>query len=301
MASRLRQLVLGVSLLVASATLTSPSADASTASPSIVQVPVQVAHTSDGSVGYRIIGKGSPLVLITGFSASMDNWAPPFVNTLAAKHRVVIFDNAGVGQTAALASPLTITAMAAQTSALISTLKLGRTAVLGWSMGGMIAQALAVRHPSQVSRLILAATQAGNGKAIPPPAAAAATLNSGNPLEVLNTLFPADQKVAEGVYEKAILTYPNFYLAPATAQAAQNQAIDQWFAGKDPAGVAAARLHLPTLVADGKVDALDPVSNDHQLAGLIRGAHLMLYPDAGHAFLFQEAGFAATVDRFLNA
>jgi pimeloyl-ACP methyl ester carboxylesterase len=163
-------LVLGVSLLVASATLTSPSADASTASPSIVQVPVQVAHTSDGSVGYRIIGKGSPLVLITGFSASMDNWAPPFVNTLAAKHRVVIFDNAGVGQTAALASPLTITAMAAQTSALISTLKLGRTAVLGWSMGGMIAQALAVRHPSQVSRLILAATQAGNGKAIPPPA-----------------------------------------------------------------------------------------------------------------------------------
>jgi pimeloyl-ACP methyl ester carboxylesterase len=100
---------------------------------------------------------------------------PDFVDALAAHHRVVVFDNAGVGGTAGLPAPLTISAMAGQTSALITALRLGRPAVLGWSMGGMTAQALAVLHPDQVSRLVLAATQAGTGRSLPiPPAAQAA-------------------------------------------------------------------------------------------------------------------------------
>jgi pimeloyl-ACP methyl ester carboxylesterase len=231
----------------------------------------------------------------------MDNWTPAFVNSLAARHRVIVFDNSGVGQTTVLPPPLTIAAMATQTSALISTLKLGRTAVLGWSMGGMIAQALAVRHPNQVSRLILAATQVGNGHTAPVPVAVAAKVNSGNPAEVVSTLFPANQQAALAAYVRGIVSYPHFYLASAAAQAAENQAIDRWFAGLDPSGVAAVRLRVPTLVADGESDALDPAANDRQLAHLIRGAHLALYRDAGHAFLFQVAGFTSTIDRFLSA
>lgn len=72
-----------------------------------------------------------------------------------------MFDNSGVGRTQQLPAPLTIDAMADQTSALIDTLGLGRPNVLGWSMGGMIAQALAVLHPAQVRRLVLCATFPG--------------------------------------------------------------------------------------------------------------------------------------------
>jgi pimeloyl-ACP methyl ester carboxylesterase len=83
----------------------------------------------------RQVGHGSALVLITGFGASIDDWTPYLIDDLAARFRVVVFDNAGVGQTAALTAPLSVTEMADQTSALIATLRLGRCDVLGWSMG----------------------------------------------------------------------------------------------------------------------------------------------------------------------
>jgi len=142
--------------------------------PDVIDTPTKIADTPAGAVGYREVGKGSPILLIMGLGGSMDAWRPAFVAALATGHKVVMFDNAGVGDTAQLASPLTITDMAGQTSALISTLHLGRVAVLGWSMGGMVAQALAVLHPTQVSKLVLAATQPGTGHARPIPAAAAA-------------------------------------------------------------------------------------------------------------------------------
>jgi pimeloyl-ACP methyl ester carboxylesterase len=113
----------------------------------IVAVAVQTAHTKLGTIGYRSYGSGPPLVLIMGYGGTMETWDPRFVDTLAKHYRVVIFDNAGVGDTQALASPLTIDAMADQTSALIDSLGLGKPDVLGWSMGGMIAQALADKTP----------------------------------------------------------------------------------------------------------------------------------------------------------
>ena len=94
--------------------------------PNIAAAPIEVANTALGAVSYREVGHGPALLLITGFGAGMDDWAPYFVNTLAEHFRVVIFDNAGIGQTAPLAAPLSVPEMAAQTSALIHTLRLGR-------------------------------------------------------------------------------------------------------------------------------------------------------------------------------
>jgi pimeloyl-ACP methyl ester carboxylesterase len=271
------------------------------ASANVVAAPVRVARTATGTVGYREVGHGSPLVLITGLGASMDDWAPSFVDALATHHRVVIFDNAGIGRTSAVGAHLTIAAMANQTSALISSLRLGHPAVLGWSLGGMVAQALAVLHPSQVSRLILAATQAGTGKALPVPPAAAKAVNSSNPARTLSVLFPPNQDAAKADYVKGILSYPGFYQAPAPVKTAQNAALAQWFAGRQPAGRKVTDLHLATLVADGTDDALDPVRNDRMLASLIPKAQLALYPGAGHAFWFQDqARFVPRIDRFLR-
>ena len=267
----------------------------------VIAAPVRIAHTAAGPVGYREVGAGSPLLLVMGLGGSIDDWQPYLVATLAAHHTVVVFDNAGVGQTAALASPLTITAMANQASALISALRLGRPAVLGWSMGGMIAQALAVLHPAQVSRLILAATQAGTGTARPVPAAAAAAVVSSNPATVLSVLFPASAAAAAQAYVVGILRYPDFYQAPSAVVAEQATAVGQWIAGDDPAGRRLGQVRIPTLVADGTMDALDPVANARQLASLVPGAQLLLYPGAGHAFLFQDsASFLPAVQSFLS-
>lgn len=267
----------------------------------ITAVPTRIAHTALGAVGYREIGHGRALLLITGFSAGMDDWAPSFVDALAQHHRVIVFDNAGVGDTASLTAPLSVAQMAGQTSALITALRVGPCDVLGWSMGGMIAQALAVTHPGQVRRLVLAATQAGTGKAAPVPAAAQAVLDSGNPAATLQLLFPADQTAAARGYAAAIRSYPGYYTASAHVRTEQQGAVNQWLAGGDASGRQPQRIGAPTLVADGSEDALDPVSNDRMLVRLIHGARLVLYPDAGHGFLFQDVGrFVAELDAFLK-
>jgi pimeloyl-ACP methyl ester carboxylesterase len=269
--------------------------------PDIADAPTLIASTAAGDVGYREVGAGSPILLIMGFGGSMDAWAPSFADALAAHHTVVVFDNAGIGDTAALPSPLTISAMAGQASALISALRLGRPAVLGWSMGGMIAQALAVLHPRQVSRLVLAATQAGTGQSLPIPPAAAAAVASSNPATVLSVLFPPDQAAAAKAYLQGILEYPDFYGASDAVKTGQDLAIQQWMAGQDPAGRLLSRIRVPALVADGTLDQFDPTPNAWLLALGIPGARLLLYPDAGHAFLFQDAAqFVPAVERFLR-
>lgn len=268
---------------------------------SLASEPVRVAHTRLGTVGYRVIGSGPPLVLIMGFSGTMETWDRRLVDGLAERYRVVVFDNAGIGKTAPLKAPLTIDAMANQTSALISALRLGRTDVLGWSMGSMIAQALAVLHPGQVSKLILAASYPGDGRATRPSQAAINALSSGKEQQVLSVLFPANQSAAQDTYLAALSSYPAAQPAPAATVTAQGRAVEAWWAGTDEAGRRSASIAVPTLIADGTADRLDPLANSRVLAGLISGSKLVLYPDAGHGFLFQdEAAFVPVIESFLS-
>jgi pimeloyl-ACP methyl ester carboxylesterase len=268
---------------------------------SVASVPVHVAHTTLGTVGYRVVGSGPPMVLIMGYGGTMETWDRRFVDSLAQRHRVVIFDNAGLGPSAPLKAPLTIDEMANQTSGLISALRLGRADVLGWSMGSMIAQALAVLHPGQVHRLILCASYPGNGQATRPSQAAINALNSGNQQKVNSDLFPADQTPAQDTYLAALSSYPAAPPVPASTVTAQKHAVDQWWAGTDKAGQRTTTIVIPTLIADGTADRLDPLANSRALAGLISGSKLVLYPDAGHAFLFQDqVAFVPVIESFLS-
>jgi pimeloyl-ACP methyl ester carboxylesterase len=262
---------------------------------SVVSAPVRIAHTRLGAIGYRVVGSGPPLVLIMGYAATMEGWDPRLVHALARHNRVVMFDNAGVGRTqplrGELTATLTIDAMAGQTSALIDTLGLGRPDVLGWSMGGMIAQALAVLHPAQVRRLVLCGTFPGTG-AVAVPSQAARQAGS---------LFPANQVNAFDAFKAAISEYPAAPAPSALTKVAQAGAVSDWWDGTDAAGRKIARISVPALIADGTDDQLDPVANDHALARLIPGARLVLYPDAGHGFLFQEGTrFASLIESFLT-
>jgi pimeloyl-ACP methyl ester carboxylesterase len=267
---------------------------------SITSAPVRTVATRLGTVTYRAVGSGPPLVLVMGYGGTMETWDPRLVNALAQRYRVVIFDNAGLGGTAALPAPLSIDAMANQTSALITALGLHRPDVLGWSMGTMIAQALAVLHPDQVNRLVLSAGYPGNGTAVRPPQQAINALTTGGP-QALAVLFPAGQVGAQNAYLAATSSYPAAPAVPADVVTAQGHAIDAWWAGQDPAGARAASITAPTLLADGTADQLDPAVNSRTLAGLIPGARLTLFPGAGHAFLFQDqAAFVTQVESFLG-
>jgi pimeloyl-ACP methyl ester carboxylesterase len=275
-----------------------PSGAAGT--PSVLSSPVRVAHTSLGTVGYRIVGSGPPLVMIGGYPTTMEDWDPRLVDALARHYRVVIFDNAGIGDTQRLPGRLTIDAMARQTDALIETLHLSRPDILGWSMGGMIAQALAVLDPSKVGRLVLCATFPGIGATVPSAVYPALTRLAPRQLETV--LFPPNQAKASNAYAAAISGYPPAAAPPRAVLAAQRAAVTQWWTGKDPAGRKTAAISAPTLIADGRADWVDPLANARALARLIPGAKLLLYPDAAHAFLFQDATqFAAAVGSFLKA
>jgi len=294
---RRRGIALGLVAMLVSVALSacgsSPGKAPGTAS--VVSAPVRIAATRLGGVGYRVVGSGPPLVLIMGYGWTMEGWDPRLVHALARHNRVVMFDNAGVGRTqplpGELTATLTIDAMAEQTSALIDTLRLGRPDVLGWSMGGMIAQALAVLHPAQVRRLVLCATFPGTG-AIAGPSQAARQAGSD---------FPANQASAYSAFKAAIAEYPAAPAPPIATKAAQAGAVSDWWDGTDAAGRKIARIPVPTLISDGTGDELDPVANDHTLARLIPRSRLVLYPDAGHGFLFQEGTrFAALIESFLT-
>ena len=279
-------------------------ADASATVPSITTIPIQVIHTTDGSVSYRCDGTGQPLVLIMGYSGSQDDWVPDFVNALAAQHRVIIFDNAGIGQTTMPAGTLSISGMADQTAALIAALGIKHPDVLGWSMGGMVAQALAVLHPGDVHRLVLSATYSGNGKATSPsPANASALVNAaktGDTDAIMALIFPANQlAVQESAYIQGVSGYPNFYQAPEALAVAQHAAISNWAAGDVVAGHG--HISAPTLIGDGADDVMTPPANVHKMVEEIHGAHSVIYPDAGHGFLFQDSSaWAARINAFLR-
>ena len=262
---------------------------------------MQTANTGLGRVAYRTIGSGPPLLLIIGYRGIMEHWDRRLVDALARQHRVITFDNAGVGRTQAVRAPLTIDAMADQTSALIGALDLGRTDVLGWSMGGMIAQALAVRHPSQVRRLVLCATAPGNGAAVLPSRQVLDAFETDRLETVMATLFPAGRTAAQDAYLAAISSYPAAPPVPAATLAAQRHALDAWLAGTDPAGKKTATIAVPTLIAAGTADKIAPIANSRKLAKLIPNAKLQLYPDASHAFLFQDqTSFLPLIESFLR-
>src|SRR5947208_3762382 len=159
-----RRLLLSVTVLAA--LVAPPGASAAlTAAPA----PTRTVRVGKLRLAYRSVGTGRPLVFIQGLGGSMDGWDPTFLDALAARHhRVVVFDNEGVGRSTTLPGTLTIRRMGDDAAGLIAALHLRRADVVGWSMGGMIAHTLAVRHPRSLRRLVLLATAPGDGKATAP-------------------------------------------------------------------------------------------------------------------------------------
>lgn len=287
-----------LALLAAAALGGAVAVPASAQQPAPTSFPVQTVEVRGATLGYRDINptaSGTPLVLIAGYGLTMAEWDPTFVMTLAQDRRVITFDNRGMGTSSGPVRGLTVRSMARDTAALIRALRLGRVDVLGWSMGGYIAQQLAISQPKLVNRLILAATDPGSPHAIEPTQQVIDVLTnpSTTPTDLLPILFPADQQAAGQAWMAAIGTQPNLtaadFAAPPATMAAQSRATGRrWYGRGHGTYRNLHRIKAATLVAHGTEDVIVPPGNARLLARRIPNVTRATYPDAGHAFLFQD-------------
>lgn len=251
---------------------------------------------------YEIHGEGHPLVMIMGLGANLDWWGPEIVDRLARRYRLLLFDNRGAGRTEKPATRYSIRMFADDTAALMDAVGIERAHVLGVSMGGMIAQELALNHPGRVERLILACTNCGVLRSVPPSMRVLAWLTARNvPPETLKE-------------RQLRLMFPDRFVAR------QREQIEAYWqrAGRHPTPVDAfrrqfgailrfnsygrlRRIQAPTLVMTGDEDILVPPRNAEILAARIPGARLEVFPGGGHGFIAQFPDrFCEVVEGFLG-
>lgn len=256
------------------------------------------------NIRYEEYGDGPPLLLVHGLGGSLDTWAPAFVAALAERHRVVAFDNRGSGMTETIdegRDEYSIGTMASDAANLLRAMHIGRTYLLGHSLGGMVAQQVALDAPDQLDRLVLCSTNCGGLECIGP-----ADHPAGIPASGKGTL-------EEQVCDYIATQYPPAWLAQHEddVQVLTRHYLEVFGANDDTPGQflasvafdACGRLHeipCPTLVACGTEDDVIPAANSRLLAERIPEAELVEYRGAGHDFFNRfPLEFAETVTRFL--
>jgi pimeloyl-ACP methyl ester carboxylesterase len=272
---------------------------------------VQTVRVRGIRLAYRVSGTGPPLLLINGSGATLDTWDPLLLGGLSVGRRVIVFDPRGMGAsttTTTTTDRLTVQEMADDAAALLSALRIKRADVLGWSLGGFVAQALAIRHPLAVRRLVLASTSAGGRTATTATRKVQAiddktTLGLATPNEFLPILFPPAALSAGKAWIARLLAQPGGCCEHFSRQAGQRQiqAEHAWYQPNGGSDKQLGQIKAKTLIAAGALDVDIPVANARLLHRKIPGSKLLVYKDAGHAFLIQHATqFAAAVLHFLR-
>lgn len=258
--------------------------------------PTQFVTVGDTRIAYRRFGaaEGHPLVFLQHFTGTMDFWDPTVVDGFAHHRPVILFDNVGVGSSGGLTPP-TVRAMANDAAAVIAALGLAQVDLLGFSLGGFVAQAVASDHPHVVRRLILAGTGPEGGEGIDQLGAVLARGQATSPTEPRLYLFFDDSEVSQRaggafIERQALRVTERDPNSTDQAVDAQFAAIVSW--GGTPPSEAGAHLRQvtqPVLVVNGKSDVMVPTLNSYTLFQQLPDARLVLYPDSGHGALFQYA------------
>lgn len=245
----------------------------------------------DGAqIGCRRTGKGPPLLVLNGFAATSADWDPSFIDRLASYNELILVDHRGIGSSTDDGKPFDIAQLADDAAHIIKALGFERTSVLGWSMGGFIAQMLALQHPDRVNKLILLSTDPGGTDADHPSTAVWSQLidTSGTPHEqarrLLSLLFPSD--VAESFYREFgdVVAAARARLSPELIKR-QAAAMDAWH--RNGIGNWLREIRAPVLIATGTEDIVIAPSNALKLVNAIPGAWLAQFPGGGHAFMAQ--------------
>lgn len=247
----------------------------------------RTVSAGDIDIAYKVFGKGDPLLLVMGYSGTMDLWAVDVLKELASQYKVIIFDNRGMGKTTASDKEFTIELFADDTRGLLDALGIERTHVLGWSLGTYIAQELTLRHPDRVEKLILYAGDCGGKEAIYPSPeildllhdTSAPTQERGEKL--LTTLFP----------EKWLKEHPDprTYFPEITETSSPENIERQYQAWQNWKGTHSrlAKITQPALLITGANDINTPWQNSVMMVNLIPGAWLVQLKGGGHGAMYQ--------------
>lgn len=256
------------------------------------------AHLDDAELYYRALGAGEPLLLLMGLGGSQEAWGTPFLEALARDWRVIAMDHRGAGRSTRGRATCTLAQLADDAALLLTQAGAPRAHVFGLSMGGMVAQELALRHPEMVGGLVLASTTCGGRAAIWPGAEGRRrflerTDSNGTPFGslIVSPRYAAEHRAElQGRALRLLLSG-----TPPSVFREQAQAIAR-FSSVD-------RLHTigaPTLVLAGDADALIPPENAAVLQRHIPYAEGAYVRNAGHVFVWEAPQRAANeVTRFL--
>ncbi|BCW57822.1 alpha/beta hydrolase [Arthrobacter sp. StoSoilB20] len=260
---------------------------------SYLQVPSKTVTAGGVTYAYRELGPkgGVPVVFLIHLAGTMDNWDPRIIDPIAAKHHVITFSNRGVGASTGDV-PDSIESMADDAAAFIQALGYPQVDLFGFSLGGMIAQSLVLKHPGMVRKMVLAGTGPAGGEGIQNIIGTTyydvlrGTLTRQDPKEFLFFNRNAAGKPAARAFINRLKERTTNREAPIKLGAFQTQlkAIRRW--GLSPSADLGV-ISQPTLIANGDNDRMVPSVLSSDMHRRIPGSELVIYPDSGHGGIFQ--------------
>jgi pimeloyl-ACP methyl ester carboxylesterase len=284
----------------------------STAIASNITAPTQFLEMANQRYAYRRFGDGPglPLLFLQHFTGTLDNWDPAVTDPLASRSEVILFDNAGIGRSSGKV-PNTIREMAKHALAFLDGLGLTTCDVLGYSLGGMVAQQMAIDRPSVFRRIILVGTAPRGGEDIMHLEKPSLARHFSDPTlkgyAILQKVFfaPTQSSQAAGVafIERLAQRRDDKDLASGPdVAAAQISAFRDWEKSSGERFESLRSIRQPTLVVNGIHDEMIPVSNSYFLSENLPNAVLITYPDSGHGSLFQfHDAFTRQTAAFLSS
>ncbi|HEY3829714.1 MAG TPA: alpha/beta fold hydrolase [Solirubrobacteraceae bacterium] len=247
-----------------------------------------LASTGEVDLSFERSGSGPPLLLIMGMSGTYSHWAEPFLEGLRSSFEVIIYDHRGVGESGPLDGELTIAQLANDAAGLLGALGVDSAHVLGISMGGMVAQELALAHPEQIRTLALGCTYCGGeGSSLASPEVIqrlAEGMSSGDRALAVRTAWEVNVSAGfvDGPAFETFRAIGAQRAVPVPVIMAQMQAC--------VAHDTSTRLHelaMPTLIVHGTADQMIPVQNAHVIQAHIPGSRLEILEGIGHLFFWE--------------
>jgi pimeloyl-ACP methyl ester carboxylesterase len=278
--------------------------------PSNTTAPTQYVTAGDNTYAYRQFGsgRGLPLLFLQHFTGTLDGWDPAVTDPLAAGRSVILFESAGIGRSSGKV-PETVAGMADHALKFLEAIGLTQVDVLGFSLGGMVVQVMALKRPALLRRIILTGTgpEGGVGVAMDRPELLKIFVDQNMPMsEKLLKLFFETTETSQSAgrrFVERLARRTRDKDTPATAEAAGAQlaAMAKWAKSGGKPYADLKKITQPVLVTNGNNDTMIPTVNSFTLSEHLTNAQLIIYPDSGHGALFQHAGaFTSHVSEFLD-
>lgn len=258
-----------------------------------------VVGVGEIELDYERSGQGPPLLLIMGMSGTALSWGEPFLQILRRDFDVIAYDHRGVGASSRLDGPLSIRDMARDAEGLLARLELDSAHVLGISMGGMVAQELALAAPERIRTLALGCTYCGGpGSALAAPQALQGlveAMTSGDRRRALRASWEINVSPAIAADEDAYARFVEIAMRRRVSVPVIMTQMQACAAHDTQARLG--QLSMPTLVVHGTADQLLPVANGRLIGSLIPGAQLEILDGVGHLFFWERPELSAELLR----